>query len=1062
MAANAALTVVSGNVYDVGKYSLSQDEWIGYTEDTNDSSMCWAAAASNVIQYWQDTYYDGRQGVANGVISTRYTDPNGSGCLEVYKKFVTNWRNTGGTAMNAFSWWMQGKTPGAINGNYYPDGSSLDDPAVSFGGYYTDIFGTNTQNPRYPNTIDAPFYSAKMSVKEGEEIQPKFADVQNAIQKAFEHDAQAVVLDLKPLSGTGHSISCWGYETDGDGNITTLILSDSDDRKYGTFMVNLTENEDGYACIGTDRNRSDYHGNHAIADVVFINTPQESSTPRSEQADISSLASAVTSSGRLSKSATTHNDVIIGGGTYSGSYVVQSVLFTSADNANISIDGGQMQIQDGSMALLYGGLTVKNTSGSGVVADGHLYVHGGAVNIEGCDSKESGGGIQATDTYGKELFAVAYVEMKEAGDVNLSSNISSTQARKDWGSGIYEYYNAGGGAVYSADSLSIRDSGKVTIENNTAEGYNVHGGGTFAQFNTIIDGNGDVSVSGNSTAAENGYLSYGGGIAGMYIDVSQNQVVDFSGNSVSIKNSNAKGWVGVNEERTMNIYEGGASAAGGAIAVHPYVHLSYYDMMYRLIAVPTKLNMDDNDSVSFKGNGVSVRYTGDISRDDGINNQPCFARGGAVYLGYDVVDNAFIGTEASISRNQGNVTFSNNSATSLATSIEEYNAQGGAVYISTASSLTIDSNKGQVSFTENSVAGSVAQGGAIYNAGILKITNNGGVEFSDNTVSNNSAKGSLSSQGGAVHNEGNLQITNNGAVEFSDNTAAEGSHLYNAMGATAEIAWNESVLFSAENAQNSTVVNKGTMYLAAEEGQSITFHNTTLDTLDGTLYLSKDAAERTHATTLSFTGDASGQTPAPRTDVSSLSGLPTELSGLSLSLNSISSKQGGDKVSVDDLNVSTDTDLVVNGLVLGSNVQLAERDKAHALTLSNVVVDLGKTKCTVQENGRGGKNYIFDLQSMLSGNITLSGITFDASSFLEPLDFINKDSVCMMFGDVDFSQKEGSSITLAYVGWSTQSGGYVMDGSNVYFGAYFEVPEPATGTLSLLALTLLAARRRRK
>ncbi len=1020
MTANAALTVVSGNVYDVGKYSLSQDEWIGYLEDTNDSNMCWAAAASNVIQYWQDTYYKQGSAVPNGVIPFGYSSPNGSGCLQVYKEFVTKWRNTGGTAMNAFSWWLQGVKPGGLNGNYYPDTSSLDDPSQEFGGYYTGMFGVATNQPAYPNTSyedkKVPFYSAKMSVKEGEEIRPKFADVQNAIQKAFEHDAQAVVLDLKPLTGTGHSISCWGYETDADGNITTLILSDSDDRKYGTFMVNLTENEDGYACIGTDRSRSDYHGNHAIADVVFINTPQESSTPRSEQADISSLASAVTSSGRLSKSATTPNNVIIGGGTYSGSNVVQAVLFTSADDANISIDGGQMQIKDGAMALLYGGLTVKKTSGSGVVADGHLYVHGGAVNIEGCKSNESGGGIQATNTYGEELYAIAYVEMKGAGDVNLSYNTSSTQARQDLGSGIYEYYNAGGGAVYSADSLSIRDSGKVTIESNKAEGYNVHGGGTFAQFNTIIDGNGDVSVSGNSTASENGYLSYGGGIAGMYIDVSKNKTVDFSGNSVSVTNEDARGWIGTMGD--YNVYQGGATAAGGAIAVHPFSQLSYYDWQSRLIPVPTTLNMDDNSSVSFEGNGISVQYTGDISKEYGINNQPCSAHGGAVYLGYDVVDNAYIGTEASISRNQGNVSFSKNSAASLATITKEDNAQGGAVYISTASALTIDSNEGQVSFTENSVTGTVAQGGAIYNAGILKITNNGG-------------------------------------VEFSDNTAAEGSHIYNAMGAMAEIAWNDSVRFSAENAQNSTVVNKGIMYLAAGEGKSIEFHNTTLDTTEGILYLGNDASGKEHATTLSFTGNSAA------TNVSSLSGIATELSGLSLSLNSISSKMSGDKVPVDNLNVSTDTDLVVNGLVLGSNVQLAETDKAHALTLSNVVVDLADTKYTVQENERGGKNYIFDLQSMLSGNITLSGITFDASSFLEPLDFVNKDSVCMMFGDVEFMQKEGSSITLAYVGWSTQDGGYVMDGSNVYFGAYFEVPEPATGTLSLLALTLLAARRRR-
>lgn len=1027
MAANAALTVVSGNVYDVGKFSKSDDAYIEFIEGEvpADSNLCWAAASSNVIQYWQDTYYKKGEEIPNGIVPFGYTAPNGTGCLEVYREFVSKWYNTGGSSLNAITWWMQGRGWGT-NGNYYSDGSSQRNPAISFGTYYTDIFGDYTKIPSYPSTAGAAFYSAKMCVQPGTQIEPKFDDIQATIKKAFEHDAQAVVLDLTASTGIGHSITCWGYEMNEAGDITTLILSDSDDKKYGTFMVSLTKNEDGKACIGTDRSRSDYQGNHVIADAVFINTPNGAA--RTEQTSITSLDSEVTSSGRLSKSATTSKDVVIGGGTYSNSDVVQAVLFTSKEDASISITGGQMQIKDGAMALLYGGLTVKNTLGSGVVADGHLYVHGGAVDVEGCISTENGGGIQATDTYGKDLFAVAYVEMKEAGDVNISSNTSSTQARRHLGDGIYEYQNAGGGAVYSADSLSIRDSGKVTIENNKAKGYNVHGGGTFAQFNTIIDGNGDVSVSGNSTASENGYLSYGGGIAGMYIDVSQNQVVDFSGNSVSIENSNAKGWVGVNEERTMNIYEGGASAAGGAIAVHPYAHLSYYEYdgkQYKLVAVPTTLSMDENSSVTFESNTISVKYTGDISMDYGINNQPCFARGGAVYLGNDVVDGTYVGTEASISRNQGNVTFSKNHADSKATVTKEDKAQGGAVYISTASSLTIDSNKGQVSFTENSVTGTVSQGGAIYN-------------------------------------EGNLQITKNGAVEFSDNTAAEGSHLYNAAGATAEIAWNGSVLFSGETEDTSTVVNKGTMYLAAEAGQSIEFHNTTLDTTEGMLHLGRDAADKKHATTLSFTGDESGQTPAPRTDVSSLSGLPTELSGLSLSFNSISSKQGGDKVSVDDLNVSTDTDLVVNGLVLGSNVQLAERDKAHALTLSNVVVDLGKTKCTVQENERGGKNYIFDLQSMLSGNITLSGITFDASSFLEPLDFINKDSVCMMFGDVDFSQKEGSSITLAYVGWSTQSGGYVMDGSNVYFGAYFEVPEPATGTLSLLALTLLAARRRRK
>lgn len=431
--------------------------------------------------------------------------------------------------------------------------------------------------------------------------------------------------------------------------------------------------------------------------------------------------------------------------------------------------------------------------------------------------------------------------------------------------------------------------------------------------------------------------------------------------------------------------------------------------------------MDGNGAILFKDNTVSASLENSWSLDAN-------ACGGALYVG-NLLQNgkAPLGAQATISNNTGEIIFSGNKAVANSYREAQYGgeangiARGGAIAVAQNASLTIDGNKSGVS------------------------------------LSNNSAEGSVTSRGGAIYNAGNLKITNNGGVEFSDNTAAEGSHLYNAMGATAEIAWNESVRFSAENAQDSAVVNMGTMYLAAEEGQSITFHNTTLDTLDGTLYLGKDAAGKTHATTLSFTGNSAA------TNVSSLSGVSTELSGLSLSLNSISSKQG-EMVSVDNLNVSTDTDLVVNGLVLGSNVQLAEKDEAHALTLSNVVVDLGNTQYTIQQNERGGKNYIFDLQSMLSGNITLSGITFDASDLSDTLDFVNDDRVCMMFGDVNFTLTSGKAIELSYVGWggAAVEPYYIVDGSNVYFGEYFEVPEPATGTLSLLALSLLAARRRRK
>lgn len=1034
-AAQAELTIVSGNVYDVGKYSKSSDEWIHVLEDDNDSNMCWAAAASNVIQYWQDTYYnqhDGETTPVNGVILSGYTDPNGSGCLNVYKEFVTKWRNTGGTAMNAFTWWLQGKKPDGTNGNYYPDGSSLENPSTVFGGFYTGIFGANARLPKYPQTSYAdergnyytvPFYSAKMSVVPGQENQPKFADVQSAIINAFKHDAQAVVLDLT-TGISGHSISCWGYETNEAGNITTLILSDSDDIKYGTFMVELTQNEEGYACISTDRNRSDYHGNHAIADVVYINTPAGYSEELTGQASIESLDAAVTTSGRLTKSASiVGKDVTIGGGTYSNSNVIQAVAFTSAKNANISIVDGQMKIEDGAMALLYGGLSVQSSKQGGVVADGHLYVHGGAVNIKDCSAFDSGGGIQATDTYGEGLSANTYIEMRDAGDINLSSNTSTTQDREELIDGIYEYHNAGGGAVYSADSLSIRNSGNVTINKNLAEGYNVHGGGTFAEFNTIISGNKDVAVTNNSTKAEEGYISYGGGIAGMYVDVNENQEVSFSGNSVSVTNESAKGWIGT--EGVHNVYEGGASAAGGAIAVHPYADVTYYDRERHLIEVPTTLNVNRNASVTFKDNTVSATYTGDISQDYGINRQQCTARGGAVYLSYQIVDDTTIGTEASISQNEGDVVFSGNKATSNSTTIEGNEAQGGAVFISKASSLIMDSNGGDVVFSGNSVTGTTAQGGGIYNAG-------------------------------------KLAITRNDAVTFSNNTAKEGSHIFNDAEGVAEIAWNDKVLFTADTtAAGSTVVNKGEMYLAAGQGQEIQFHNTMLDTTQGTLTVGLDTEGTAHATTLTFTKGTTAAAPQARTNVSTRGGVAVELRGLSLSVDNIA---GGQGVYLNGVAVATNTNLVVEDMTIGTDMLLEEGSAEHLLTLNKVKIDLGDVSPTSTLNDKGGKDYVFDLRGMLSGAITLNDVVFDASDFFgTEMDFLNRDRVCMMFGDVTYFPKTMDKTTISMVG-SGDISVYceVVDGGNVYFGEWFQVPEPTTSTLSLLALCALSVRRRRK
>ena len=233
--ASAAVTIVSGNVYDNGKYSYRTGN--GLPAPYSDSAMCWAAAASNVIQYWQDTYGGfAAAGTPTGINTTAYAQPQGTGSLNVYNTFLQNWTNSSGHPYNGISWWMQG-------GLY--DSNSASKPADGTGGYYTAVFGTEHPDHASDDPLkNASFYDYYLDkgAKEQHYTRPGLAEMKATLQKAFATQGQAVALGLfSEKTYYSHSITCWGYETDDEGNITSLIVSDSDDKKYGTTLLNLTE-----------------------------------------------------------------------------------------------------------------------------------------------------------------------------------------------------------------------------------------------------------------------------------------------------------------------------------------------------------------------------------------------------------------------------------------------------------------------------------------------------------------------------------------------------------------------------------------------------------------------------------------------------------------------------------------------------------------------------------------------------------------------------------------------------------------------------------------------------
>lgn len=1044
-AAQAGLTIVSGNVYDAGKGAFCQDAGL-----KGDDPMCWAASAANIIQHWQDTYRedfaDDPDNVPQGALYTPYKYPRGTRELGAFTHIIDNWYISSGVPYNPISWWMQGASPKGASGRYYPDGAAMRDQTT--GGYYKKLFGSGAQvMPEYPDLTNAPFYSLQIDKFGSASTTPQASDVRATLEKAFSVQGQAVSLMVQPAGpgGSGHAISCWGYETDANGVITSLILTDSDDRMFGSFIVNLSEIEGGYATIQTDRYNSWYHGDYVIKDVVYITTPEKTTVDigdkpagttvayeRAPQAVIEDLDNPVTQSGCLTKAVSTSTHVTIGDGTfYLDDEVDQTVIFTTTKDASISIhddSGTLLTVEDGGMALLYGGLSLQGEEErevQGAEVLGHLYIHGGKVDIEACHTTNTAGaalhggvlddmdGFYITDG----LFANSYIEVKNADEVKIEQNSAASNMEDPYG----EVIIFGGGAVSAEDSFSFRDNKAVSISNNSLEGVQgnfVYGGGAYARMEATLSGNGTLEMNGNSLKAVTSVVD-GGALAAMFTNICENGTVSFSGNVAE-----ALDGVGAYyPDPATGALIRGAYGCGGAIAVTFPSAISDAKGNY----IPAELHMDGNGSIAFSSN-LAVASLSDTKA------YSAYASGGALYVGNLLRQSGDpVGAVASISNNTGGITFNGNKA--LADSyrseepVGEANgvARGGAAFVAEKASLSIDSNKGVVTF------------------------------------SNNRAEGSATSQGGGIYNAGKLAITRNDAVTFSNNKADEGSHIFNDAEGVAEIAWNDKVLFTADTAAGSTVVNKGKMYLAAKQGQEIQFHNTMLDTTQGTLTVGRDTEGTAHATTLTFTKDNTAAAPQARTNVSTRGGVAVELRGLSLSVDNIAGATGLD-VYLNGVAVATNTHLVVEDMTIGTDMLLEEGSAEHLLTLNNVKIDLGDASFTSTFNDKGGKDYVFDLRGMLSGSVTMLNVTFDASDFFgTEMDFINKDRVCMMFGDVTYFPKTMDKTTISMVG----SGGTsvyceVVDGGNVYFGEWFQVPEPTTSTLSLLALCALSVRRRRK
>ncbi|MBQ7024313.1 MAG: IdeS/Mac family cysteine endopeptidase [Akkermansia sp.] len=232
-----------GGWYDFNKYAKGGVSNGTSTYLKDDSLMCWAVSAANVIAWWQE-----QNNIKSEYDYSTSIIPQGK---DVHQTFVAVFNDVGGNPAQAFQWWINGTKNGSID--YLPlrtdfpdedesswtsiDGKTYSPNFFYSGGFLTDTDYTST--PFYNIAADpVTIANTKLTPNEGS------LTLQNrAIVEALE-SGYALSLEVNTNDGTvgEHAITLWGVEyTEANGEITLTkaYITDSDDYYNGIVAAQV-------------------------------------------------------------------------------------------------------------------------------------------------------------------------------------------------------------------------------------------------------------------------------------------------------------------------------------------------------------------------------------------------------------------------------------------------------------------------------------------------------------------------------------------------------------------------------------------------------------------------------------------------------------------------------------------------------------------------------------------------------------------------------------------------------------------------------------------------------
>ena len=210
--------------------------------NNGDINMCWAAAASNMIQWWQDRYVAAGKSLPSTAVTGPGTKTHGSYGpyeLALMDIFHSDWDNSkGGNPEQAIPWYFEGKLYGGefasagsqaapkTDGGYWKNQWSNIEPYI-YRGYKHDLFPS--QYPQmYTYCYNNYYLWGDGSSLTGTNRLKYFTDL---VVQSFQRGMAAMTISLSSnIASLHHAVTLWGYEIDNaTGLLTRVWVTDSDD-----------------------------------------------------------------------------------------------------------------------------------------------------------------------------------------------------------------------------------------------------------------------------------------------------------------------------------------------------------------------------------------------------------------------------------------------------------------------------------------------------------------------------------------------------------------------------------------------------------------------------------------------------------------------------------------------------------------------------------------------------------------------------------------------------------------------------------------------------------------